>query len=140
MTGSRANSGESGALLTAITVACKGLVYTSESDYPVEPFFVGNSSKLPPQDLVDETKRKFKGKFAEADFDQFFARLTKDQPWHTSLKKREVKKFRALRNLLKTNLKNLRVFRYGDIQVDIIVFGEDADGDLVGIKTRSIET
>ena len=140
MSESGARSGETDALVAAVEIACRGLVYPSERDYPIEPFFLENTADLTARELVDQIKGRFTGKFVEADFDQFFERLIKDQPWHTSLKKREVKKFRSLRNLLKTRLKNIRVYRFGEVQIDILVFGEDGRGNLAGIKTRAIET
>ncbi|MEP7214272.1 MAG: nuclease A inhibitor family protein [Acidobacteriota bacterium] len=125
------------ALAAAIGVACKGLVYMSETDAPIEPFFVQNVGDEP---IADILKKHFSGECSEADPDEFFARLTADQDWHTPLQKRTVKKFRALRNVLRSNLADLRIYRFGRIRIDILVVGREVTGDLAGIQTRAVET
>lgn len=124
-------------LEASIARSCIGLVYVSETDAPIEPFFVQNAADEP---IADVLKKQFSGECSEADADDFFARLTTDQEWHTPLQKRTVKKFRALRNLLRSNLTDLRVYRFGRIRVDILAVGRDANGDLAGIQTRAVET
>ncbi len=38
------------------------------------------------------------------------------------------------------NLRNLKVFKVGKIQLDIYVVGLDAENRLLGIKTKAVET
>ena len=85
-------------------------------------------------------KKDFSGEHAEGDFEQFFTRLTADQSWHTPLQTRAVKKFRSLRTLLRSNLTELSVHRFGRIRIDILVVGRDAAGNVAGIRTRAVET
>ncbi len=42
--------------------------------------------------------------------------------------------------LLENNLKGLKVFKIGKIQLDVYVVGIDAEGKLTGIKTNAVET
>jgi hypothetical protein len=124
-------------LASAIGNACKGLVYVSETDAPIEPFFVQNPAGEPAAEVL---KNLIPGECAEADFEEFFARLTKDQDWHTLMHRRTVKKFRTLRNLLRSNLTDLCVYRFGRVRIDILAVGRDANGNLAGIRTRAVET
>lgn len=49
-------------------------------------------------------------------------------------------KFRALRAVMEANLTNLKVIRVGTISIDVYFVGTSSCGDLVGLKTTSIET
>ena len=137
MTDKAPNSFDRTPLAAAIANACKGLVYVSETDAGIEPFFAEDDGGETAQAIL---KKEFSGEYAEQDFEQFFARLTADQAWHTPLQKRTVKKFRSLRSLLRSNLTELSVHRFGRIRIEILVVGRDADRNLAGIRTRSVET
>jgi hypothetical protein len=136
MTDPRAKTSDPAALAAAIAAACKGLVYVSETDAPVEPFSIENADGKPVPALLES---EF-GDGRAGDIDSFFARLTVEQPWHTPLQQRAVKKYRTLRNLLLKNLENVSTYRFGRIRVEILVAGRDAAGNVQGIKTRAVET
>jgi hypothetical protein len=42
--------------------------------------------------------------------------------------------------LLEGNLRDLRVFKVGRIELDIYVVGINSEGILMGIKTKAVET
>ncbi len=46
----------------------------------------------------------------------------------------------ARKNLLEANLRDLRVFKIGEIQIDIYVVGLDVENNLTGIQTKAVET
>jgi hypothetical protein len=48
--------------------------------------------------------------------------------------------FRALREVMEANLTDLTVIRVGEISIDVYFVGRSSCGDLVGLKTTSIET
>ena len=120
--------------------AVKGLIYISETDAPIEPFFCPGAKKDPGRSIGEMIGR---GPGEEADtvgIDRFFERLTKDQSWHDSEHSREAERFRQLKRLLEDNLTDLQVARFGKTRIDIYVVGFDKDGDLAGIKTKAVET
>jgi hypothetical protein len=41
---------------------------------------------------------------------------------------------------LKENLRDLKVYRIGRIEIDIYVIGIDSQNNLMGIKTKAVET
>ncbi len=50
------------------------------------------------------------------------------------------KQFFNLYNLLKNNLSDLKAFAVGEVQVDLYIVGRSADGNLMGIYTRTVES
>ena len=50
------------------------------------------------------------------------------------------KRFLELQKLLEENLRELKVFRIGRIQLDIFVVGIDKSGSLIGVSTKAVET
>jgi hypothetical protein len=117
-----------------------GLVYISETDAPIIPFTGGKA-----EEVTVESIRPI-GKFAPGEraetrsFDDFFARLTRDEEWHNENDRVRVHRFKALEELLRNNLRDLKVFRIGSVRIDVYVAGLDRNGNLAGIKTKAVET
>jgi hypothetical protein len=127
-------------LRAAIEIACRGLIYVSETDAPIVPFFREKPSGESLSETREKIKKEFGGECSQGPFEEFFSRLARDQTWHTPLQKRTVKKFRALRDLLRSNLTELAVYKLGRVRVDILVIGIDERGHVAGIHTRAVET
>ena len=72
--------------------------------------------------------------------EQFFARLTTENDWFGEKEKETARRFSALQKLLDENLRDLTVSKIGHIQLEIFVVGLDADNNLIGIKTKAVET
>jgi hypothetical protein len=66
--------------------------------------------------------------------------LTEIQDWFGDEEKETAQKFARLRELLEKNLRDLKVFKVGKIQLDVYVVGLDAESKLTGIKTKAVET
>lgn len=127
-------------LLTRITEACRGLTYISESDAAVEPFAGGKADSV-----TAETVRKAAGidpnaKPHETKPDEFFARLTRVEPWFDKKQKKAAVQFAELEDLLRKDLSDLKVFRFGRIRIAIVVAGLSKEGELLGIRTQAVET
>ena len=54
--------------------------------------------------------------------------------------KENAKKFGELYALLDERLRDLTLFRFGTIRIDIIVAGIDSEGNAAGIRTFAVET
>jgi len=122
-------------LLAEIAKSTQGLIYISETDAQVEPFNAANVDvkniiDLIPDDGLSETREPR----------EFFSRLTTVKDWFGAREKQRAKRFAALERLLTENLRDLTVVRVGRIQIDIYVVGLDDDNNLVGIKTKAVET
>lgn len=129
-----------GGLPEKIKQAAQGLSYQSETDAEILPY-VGKSSKTIGQEIVlQQTGHAADSPVEEKDFAGFFARLTEIQDWFETEEKATAERFVQLKQVLEQNLRDLKVYRIGKIQIDIYVVGLDADDMLTGIQTKAVET
>ena len=79
-------------------------------------------------------------KVDEISVEEFFDDPTQDQDWHDEAAKQAVQRYRDLLAVLKQHLTDIKVFRIGEVRIEIYVLGRTADGDWAGIKTNAVET
>jgi hypothetical protein len=120
--------------------ACDGLIYISETDAPVVPFAGGPVADLTPEAIIQHTDHGKEKPTEEISFDIFFSKLTKRRDWFGEAEIGRAKRFGELQKLLEENLRDLKVFRIGEIQIDIYAVGLDGDGNLAGVTTKAVET
>ena len=118
----------------------KNLYYISENDAEIEPFVGKTAESVDQETLRLQTGTTADSKIEEQNFDVFFARLTEIQDWFGDEEKETATKFSELKELLQKELKDLKIFKVGQIELDIFVVGLDSDSVLTGIKTKSVET
>ncbi|HYP50404.1 MAG TPA: nuclease A inhibitor family protein [Pyrinomonadaceae bacterium] len=118
----------------------EGLYYISETDAEISPFAGTKADAVTKENLLRQTGNKPDAPVEERDFATFFTRLTKIEDWFGEEEKQAAAKFARLKELLERNLKDLRVFKVGRIEIDVYVVGLDAQGNLAGIKTQAVET
>lgn len=123
-----------------IKEACQGLFFTSEIDAEISPFFGGQAQTVSKEEILRQTKNAANSPVQEKKFSDFFARLTEIQDWYEDEEKAIVQKFEKLQNLLESNFRDLKVFKIGKKQLDIYVVGLNAENNLLGIKTKAVET
>lgn len=120
--------------------ACRGLVFSSERDAAVEPFFSevsGGDFVLAMQEaLGSKTDRPIE----EINFEDFFGKLESVRDWYGPEEKRNARGYARLRKVLAKNLASLRVFRAGTVRIDIFIIGKDGQGRIAGIRTHAVET
>jgi hypothetical protein len=121
-----------------------GLFYISETDAPFESFIWKrddkNSTDLNAEDVLKLAGQKPDAKVEERTVDNFFAQSMTVQDWFGEEEKNQVEKFSKLKELLEGNLKNVKVFKIGEINIDIYVAGVDAEGNVIGVQTKAVET
>ena len=121
-------------LLAEIEKSTAGLTYISETDAPIEPYSAGKADAVKVEHITTTAPHQ------EMSASDFFARLTLDRDWYGAKEKATAQRFADLQKLLEENLRDLKVFKVGRVQIDIYVVGLDADGNLNGIKTKAVET
>jgi hypothetical protein len=130
-------------LSTALRDAAAGLLYTSEGDYPFDELSIPGLGSAWPQ-----TKDQFLlhiGATSDTDvreqtLDQFFARhIEKSDPQDAVLQAMRPR-FEALRTMLREQLREVRVFRVGAVEVRCYIVGADANGNLSGLVTTTLES
>jgi hypothetical protein len=123
-----------------IEEAAKGLYYMSETDAKVEAFFGGKIGALTKESFLDQIGANENQEVEEREFEKFFERLIKIQDWYGDQERETAKKYEQLRKVMKENLRELKVFRIGRIEIDIYVVGIDSQGNVIGVKTKAVET
>ncbi len=117
----------------------QGLLYPSESDYPFENFFSLGQTSLPSQQQFLQLIGQQGQPIAQADFNQFFNRLTTIEPGMDRQQIKDALRYRNLKRVFEQTFTNLTVYRVGEIQVQIYITGINSCG-MGGLKTISIET
>ncbi len=120
--------------------ACQGLIYISEADADVTPFYGSAADAVTGEIILQQAGLPGDSPITETTFDAFFGRLTEIRDWYGETEKARAKKYSELQKLLGDNLKDTRVFRVGTVQVDIFAVGIDGDGRLAGVTTKAVET
>ena len=120
-----------------LTKLCRSLLYISEIDSKVLPFFA--IGEFPETFLIDQRTSK-EAKIETGSADDFFEKTTRERDWHKAEDKKRVDGFRKLKDFMKANLRDLSLYKIGRIRIDIYVIGIDADGNTAGIQTKAVET
>jgi hypothetical protein len=135
-------SKDTASLLAQLKQLTAGLLFQSESDYPVVPFTLPDNGKqtLSVNDLTSLLKTRSGGPVKEMDFEQFFSNTTQVQEWKGPEELETVKRFQSLIKTLKENLNEIKVYKVGEIEADVYVIGRTTSGDWAGVSTRVVET
>lgn len=127
-------------LTEQIKKASDGLYYISETDAEISLFIGKPAVNVNKETILSQTQSASDSKVEERDFIDFFTRLTEIQEWFGDEESETAKKFVRLKDILEKNLRDLKVFKIGKIELDIYAVGLDAEDKLIGIKTKAIET
>ncbi|MEQ1643408.1 MAG: nuclease A inhibitor family protein, partial [Pyrinomonadaceae bacterium] len=127
-------------VLPLISRACEGLVYISETDAPVTPVDLGAADSINGEMILQRAGLKAGTEINEVDADRFFAKLTAIKDWQTESQKARAKKFLALGKVLEKDLRSLKVYRFGQVRIDILIVGLDDAGHILGVRTNAVET
>ncbi len=118
----------------------EGLYYISETDAEIFPFIGNKAEAVTGEEVSKQTENVADTLVEERDFNKFFARLTEMQEWFGDEETATANKFAELKKLLEDNLRDLKVFKIGKIELDIYIVGLDSESNLMGIKTKAVET
>jgi hypothetical protein len=129
-----------GALAKEIEKLVSGLYYISETDSEIFPFVGGKAGGVTKEIVLKQTKSEPDSEIEERNFEEFFSRLTKIEDWFGEEEIEAARKFAALKELLQKKLRDLKVFKIGQIELDIYAVGLDSENVLMGIKTKAVET
>ena len=124
---------------TRVKKITENLYYISETDAEILPFVGKKAKTTDAKELLNQIECAT-APVEEKDFNGFFARLTEIQDWFGDEEKATATKFSDLKKLLEENLKNIKVFKVGSVQLDLYVVGLNAQSNLAGIKTKAVET
>ncbi|MDI1451794.1 nuclease A inhibitor family protein [Polyangium sp. 6x1] len=119
-------------LMQSIEEATAGLLFPSESDFPIEAYRFGEEEPTPgavlrARSLPPDTP------IEEATVASFFEGLVEGDDDAAG-------RFRALVDLLQRELTELRVYRVGKVDIEALVLGRHPSGAWLGVTTKLVET
>ncbi|GBO52059.1 sugar-non-specific nuclease inhibitor NuiA [Pseudanabaena sp. lw0831] len=120
-----------------ITKLSTGLLFPSESEYPLEPF-TWKSTTLNRKTILPQAGKPAKTPIEEIALEEFFAPIVTDEEWFEDEDREIAQRFRDLQTAIAT-LENAQVFPLGKVEIDVFIVGEIGQ-DLVGLKIKVIET
>lgn len=126
--------------LAELAAAAAGLLVTSESDYPFEPFRWERADPFAPALLPDYLGLPADAPVEQRDLERFFAAQSRLYDWSTPDDRRRAERLLALRDLIKARLAGPTLYRVGKIQIHTLIIGHDQHGATVGLRTLLIET
>lgn len=127
-------------LIDRLRQLSKGLLWMSESDYPFETIYWKNQGNLTKKKLLQLSGHDLNTLVEVEQLDRFFVLAIKEQDWHEQEKKAEVKRYRVLLDFLKNYLRDIKVYRVGEVEIDIYIVGRTNSRNLAGLSTKAIET
>ena len=132
---------DSATALALLQRATAGLLYMTESDEPFVPVMgPGDRQTIGPEDARALIGRAPGEGIAELSTADFFAEPAKRQDWHGPTEKLVVECYRALQSIFEDQLADAKVFRLGEVRIDVLIMGKTADGHWVGLRTLAVET
>jgi Nuclease A inhibitor-like protein len=126
-------------VLDLLKQATIDLLWSSESDYPfeivtwepgIEMTTATLFSNLDQADLAIES----------IDLTNFFEPVLIVEDWYEAEELAQVDRYTNLLQTIDSNLTEVKVFRIGEIEIDIYIVGKTPSGDIVGLKTQVVET
>jgi hypothetical protein len=124
----------------SIARAAEGLIFISETDAAIELFRWEEANEVTVDAVRNMAEIADDSPVEEADVDDFFSKLTVKKEWFGDRETERAERFADLYTELRANLRDLRVFRFGRIQISIYIVGVDAEGNLAGVMTKAVET
>lgn len=128
-------------ILSELARAAEGLWYMSESDYPLEPVRLEGADGPRPERLRELACAGADARVETRSLEEFFrpaaaARLPRagaDEPARAA-------SFEGVVRTLSENLRDIRVYRIGEINIPVYVLGRSSSGNWLGLSTRVVET
>ena len=126
-------------IIDRLKQATKDLLWSSESDYPFEIVTWELGVELTPSDLFSNIYDTDLAVESITLIDLFEPVLTIED-WYEQAELDLVDRYTNLLDSINTNLAQVQVFRVGEVEIDIYIIGKTPTGDIVGLKTLSVET
>jgi hypothetical protein len=120
--------------------AVEGLTFMSEADYPLEVVRWDATEAPTHERLRRQARLTVEAPVEEVSVDHFFRVAAGEQAWKGAAQIATARRFQRLVRLLKENLADLKVYRLGEIKIQVYVVGRGSEGDWLGVATRVVET
>jgi Nuclease A inhibitor-like protein len=116
----------------------EGLLYMSETDAPLKYFELGEEAarQWPPAtaaQFLELLGKEPKTPVQEIPPEKFFEALSVGNEENED-------QVKSLRNAFMNNLDDIRLYRVGEIEIEIYLLGKEGSGKVCGLQTLSVET
>jgi hypothetical protein len=126
-------------LIEELREATRGLLFMSESDYPLEVFRWGGAEPTR-EFLRGLTKQDSSAQFETQGARELFRAAVSEPEWKGEAELAVARRYQSLLRLLETALSDLKVYRVGSVDVQVYVAGRAPSGNWLGVSTRVVET
>jgi nuclease A inhibitor-like protein len=126
--------------MTRVAKAADGLLFSSEADYPLEPFVWTDPASFSPDALYKLTSLPPTTPVTKEDIDDFFAPMLDPASGDTPTARKRRTRFRKLVRLLRQDFSDLAVYKLGTVEMPTFIVGRLADGTAAGLRTTVVET
>ena len=123
-----------------IAKATDGLLFSSEADYPLEPFVWTDTAPFSPDALYKLTTLPPSTPVTKEDIDDFFAPMLSPASGDTPAARKRRTRFRKLVRLLRQHFSDLAVYKLGTVEMPTFIVGRLANGTVAGLRTTVVET
>jgi hypothetical protein len=125
-------------ILAELAGAAEGLLFMSESDYPLEPLRLEGGPD-------DARLRELAGASADAPvtaatLEEFFRAAAAEPAWKGGAELDSARRFQALARALRENLSDVRAYKVGRVNMPVYILGRSPSGSWLGLSTRVVET
>ncbi len=128
------------AALEKIAAAAQDLLFISETDAPLTPFFwPAPSEEITPEFVKKQANLPAEAEISRQTLAKFFEAATTEEDWMNEDEKAEVQRFQNLQTTLEQTLQNITVFRAGETNITVFIIGQ-TEGGLAGLQTNVVET
>lgn len=131
-------------LIQQLTALSIGLLYMSESDFPLEPFVWTQEnfgdSEATPESLARFLKEPENTPIESPSPEVVWEPMTIEEEWFGEEEKEAARRFQALKAFINETLTDLKAFKVGEVEKAVYILGKTPEGDFAGIKTTVIET
>jgi hypothetical protein len=126
--------------LERLATLASGLLFISESDHPLQVVRLSAASESELPSVVRAATARSDVSVQCVPLLAFFERATRVQPYHTAEDRAVVERYQTLVRFLSSELADARVYRVGEIEVDVYAIGRSLEGEWLGVATKVIET
>lgn len=123
-----------------LTRAAEGLVFMSESDEPLAVVAWEEAPRITPEWLRRLARADASAPVEETSVREFFRVAAGEQEWKGEEERRTARRYQALVRFLEERLAGARVYRIGERNIVVYVLGLTPSGNLLGLRTRVVET
>lgn len=126
--------------LALITKAAEGLLFSSESDYPLTPFVWADPAPLTPPGLRRLAGLPEDAPVAQVEVDAFLAPMLHAREGASPEALARAARYRTLSDLLHKHLAAPTVYKLGRVEMPVFIVGRLPNGSMVGLRTTVVET